>query len=178
MLVSAIHQHESAIGIHTSLPSWTSLPPQAVFLGWGVCDEGYVVIATDSWGFYLFMAVLGFHCCTQAFPSCGSWGLLSNAVHCSGFSCGARALEHSSTVVVAHRLSCPEACGFFLDRGSNPYPLHWQANSLPLSHEGSPTQGFEPPQSMVWTKLNLPIRKSREGFYFSFIISLPGSEIF
>ena len=28
MLVSAIHQHESAIGIHMSPPSWTSLPPQ------------------------------------------------------------------------------------------------------------------------------------------------------
>ena len=27
MLVSAIPQHESAIGIHVSLPSWTSLPP-------------------------------------------------------------------------------------------------------------------------------------------------------
>ena len=26
MFVSAIHQHESAIGIHTSPPSWTSLP--------------------------------------------------------------------------------------------------------------------------------------------------------
>ena len=27
MLVSAIHQHESAIGVHISLPSWISLPP-------------------------------------------------------------------------------------------------------------------------------------------------------
>ena len=31
MLVSAIHQHESAIGIHTSPPSWTSLPPPTTF---------------------------------------------------------------------------------------------------------------------------------------------------
>ena len=30
------------------------------------------------------------------------------------------------------------ACGIFLDRGSNPCLLHWQANSLPLSHQGSP----------------------------------------
>ena len=27
VLVSAIHQHESAIGMHVSLPPWTSLPP-------------------------------------------------------------------------------------------------------------------------------------------------------
>ena len=27
MLVSAIHQHESVIGVHMSLPSWTSFPP-------------------------------------------------------------------------------------------------------------------------------------------------------
>ena len=25
---------------------------------------------------YLFLAVLGLHCCTQAFSSCGKWGLL------------------------------------------------------------------------------------------------------
>ena len=32
-------------------------------------------------------------------------------------------------VVVIHELSCPEACGTFLDQGSNPCPLHWQADS-------------------------------------------------
>ena len=41
--------------------------------------------------FYLFFTVLGLHCCTQAFCSCGKWGLLSScgvqASHCSGFSC-------------------------------------------------------------------------------------------
>ena len=25
---------------------------------------------------YLFLAVFGLHCCTQAFSSCGEWGLL------------------------------------------------------------------------------------------------------
>ena len=28
--------------------------------------------------------------------------------------------------------------GIFPDQGSNPHPLHWQAGSLPLSHQGSP----------------------------------------
>ena len=29
--------------------------------------------------------------------------------------------------------------GFFWDQGSNLCPLHWQADSYPLSHHGSPT---------------------------------------
>ena len=33
------------------------------------------------------------------------------------------------SVVVAHRLSCSAACGIFPDQGSNPCPLHWQADS-------------------------------------------------
>ena len=34
-------------------------------------------------------------------------------------------------------LSCPTACGIFLEQGSNLCLLHWQADSLPLSHQGS-----------------------------------------
>ena len=30
-------------------------------------------------------------------------------------------------------------CGIFPDRGSNPCLLNWQADSLPLSHQGSPS---------------------------------------
>ena len=30
------------------------------------------------------------------------------------------------------------ACGIFLDQGSNPCPLHWQADSQPLRQQGSP----------------------------------------
>ena len=42
---------------------------------------------------------------------------------------------NEGSVVVAHGLSCPEACGIFLDRGSNSHPLHWQFSSLQsLSH--------------------------------------------
>ena len=38
----------------------------------------------------------------------------------------------------AHGLSCSAACGIFPDQGSNPCPLHWQADSQPLRHQGSP----------------------------------------
>ena len=39
---------------------------------------------------------------------------------------------------MARGLSCSEACGIFLDQGSNPCLLLWQTDSLPLSHQGSP----------------------------------------
>ena len=35
-------------------------------------------------------------------------------------------------------LSCSVACGIFPDQGSNPCPLHWQADSQPLHHQGRP----------------------------------------
>ena len=43
---------------------------------------------------------------------------------------------------MAHRLSCPVAQGIFLNQGSNPCPLHWQADSKPLDHQGSPQTLF------------------------------------
>ena len=42
------------------------------------------------------------------------------------------------SVIVAHGPSCSAACGIFPDQGSNPCPLHWQADSQPLRHQGSP----------------------------------------
>ena len=42
-----------------------------------------------------------------------------------------------------HRLSCPTACGLFLDQGLNPCPLHWQMDSLPWSYQGSPNLFFK-----------------------------------
>ena len=38
---------------------------------------------------------------------------------------------------VAHRLSCSAAYGILPDQGLNPCLLHWQVDSLPLSHERS-----------------------------------------
>ena len=44
----------------------------------------------------------------------------------------------AGSVVVAHGPSCSAACGILQDQGSNPCPLHWQADSQPLHHQGSP----------------------------------------
>ena len=46
--------------------------------------------------------------------------------------------RRTGSVVVAHGPSCSTACGIFPDQGSNPCPLHWQADSQPLRHQGSP----------------------------------------
>ena len=44
----------------------------------------------------------------------------------------------TGSVAVAHGPSCSAACGILPDQGSNPCPLHWQADSQPLCHQGSP----------------------------------------
>ena len=46
--------------------------------------------------------------------------------------------RRAGSVVVAHASSCSTAYGIFPDQGSNPCPLHWQADSQPLRHQGSP----------------------------------------
>ena len=46
--------------------------------------------------------------------------------------------RRAGSVAVAHGPSCSAACGIFPDQGSNPCPLHWQADSQPLCHQGSP----------------------------------------
>jgi len=93
--------------------------------------------------------VLGFCCCKgislvtvgggsarasyhAGFSCCGVW-----ALGCAGFSnCGPLALEHRldsfcSGAQLPHGMILP-------DQGSNPCPLNWQTDSLPLSHQGSP----------------------------------------
>ena len=44
----------------------------------------------------------------------------------------------AGSAAVALRLRCSVACGIFPDQGSNLCPLHQQADSLPLDHQGSP----------------------------------------
>ena len=46
--------------------------------------------------------------------------------------------RRAGSATVAHGPSRSAACGIFPDRGTNPCPLHWQADSQPLRHQGSP----------------------------------------
>ena len=47
-------------------------------------------------------------------------------------------LQSTDSTVVARRLSCFKASGIFPNQGSNSCLLNRQADSLPLSHQGSP----------------------------------------
>ena len=50
--------------------------------------------------------------------------------------------RRAGSVVVAHGPSRSAACGILPDQGSNPRPPHWQADSQPLRHQGSPNPCF------------------------------------
>ena len=67
------------------------------------------------------------------------WGLRASVVAAHGLgSCDMRALECTGSVALVRGLSCSSACGIFPDQGSNLCLLHWQVDSSPLSHQGSP----------------------------------------
>ena len=86
---------------------------------------------------------------------------------CAGLSLSRSLLSRSTgsrragSVVVAHGPSRSAACGIFPDQGSNPCPLHWQADSQPLRRQGSPLYSYFRPvpsrmfrQASSRTKIN------------------------
>ena len=105
----------------------------------------YQIFFFLNFGFYLFilfMALLGLRFCARAFSSCAMRG--HSSLQCAGLSLSRPLLLRSTgsrragSAIVAHGPSRSVACGIFPDQGSNPCPLHWQADSQPLRHQGSP----------------------------------------
>ena len=105
----------------------------------------------------LFLAVLGLRCCMGFFLVAESggysplvtlgllvvvspvlehrlWGAWASVIAAQGLSSYSFQALGTGSVVVEHGLSCCEACGIFLDQGSNSCLLLWQVDSLPLSH--------------------------------------------
>ena len=88
------------------------------------------------WLFWVFVSVLGLS------PVAASGGHSSS--RCAGLSLSRPLLLRSTgsrrtgSVIVAHGLSRSAACGILPDQGSNPCSPHWQADSQPLRHQGSP----------------------------------------
>ena len=99
------------------------------------------------WLCWVFVSVRGLS------PVAASGGHSSS--RCAGLSLSRPLLLRSTgsrragSVVVVHGPSCSVACGIFPDQGSNPCPLHWQADSQPLHHQGSPVSTFK----VTWRRL-------------------------
>ena len=94
--------------------------------------------------FYLFLAVLHL-CCNVGFSLVVVLRLLIAVTSLVG----EHELYSTDPTVVAHELKCSEACGIFPDQGLNPCLLHRQADSLPLSHQGSHVS-FQINVSIFW----------------------------
>ena len=92
------------------------------------------------WLCWVFVSVPGLS------PVAASGG--HSSLRCAGLSLSRPLLLRSTgsrragSVVVAYGPSCSAACGIFPDQGSNPCALHWQADSQPLCHQGSPPLRF------------------------------------
>ena len=95
---------------------------------------------------------------------------------CAGLSLSRPLLLRSTgsrctgSVIVAHGPSHSAACGIFPDQGSNPRPLHWQADSQPLRHQGSPISIFS--KNKLWNFLEKGYKKFYQ-FYFLNTLILP-----
>ena len=59
--------------------------------------------------------------------------------------------RRSGSAAVAHGPSRSAACGILPDQGSNPRPLHQQADSQPLRHQGSPRAPSLSDSHAPWT---------------------------
>ena len=88
------------------------------------------------WLCWVFVSVRGLS------PVAASGG--HSSLRCAGLSLSWPLLLRSTgsrragAAIVAKGPSCSAVCGIFPDQGSNPCPLHWQADSQPLRHQGSP----------------------------------------
>ena len=96
----------------------------------------FIYLFIYLWLCWVFVSVRGLS------PVVASGGHSSS--RCAGLSLSRPLLLRSTgsrragSVVVAHGPSCSAACGILPDQGSNPCALHWQADSQPLRHQGSP----------------------------------------
>ena len=67
----------------------------------------------------------------------------ARASHHRGPSLRSTGSRRAGSAIVAHGPSCSAARGIFPDQGPNPCPLHRQADSQPLRHQGSPEANFK-----------------------------------
>ena len=138
------------------ITSTPATPPQKFLLSWFLWPVPPAFLYSLSYYFPLSQLTLLFVLAGSLWLSLGFLVASSRdyaLLQCVGFSLqwlllfqktGSRAhgLSSCSSVFVAHGLSCHVACGIFLNQGLNPCRLHWQVDSLPQSHQGSPNSLF------------------------------------
>ena len=132
-------------------PSLNTQLVKVIYVHNAQCFAIYLFIYLFSFlNFYLFIYYLWlcwvFASARGLSPAAASGGHSSS--RCAGLSLS-RPLPLRSTgsrgagsAIVAHGPSCSTAYGILPDQGSNPCPLHWQADSQPLRHQGSPAIYF------------------------------------
>ena len=132
---------------------------QADFLESDLVDSGEPQVLADppvpgvegvviSFKIYLFIYLFYFWLCWVFVSVRGLSLVVASGGHSSSWCAGLSLLQphllrstgsrRAGSVIVAHGPSCSAACGLFPDQGSNPCPLHWQADSQPLRHQRSP----------------------------------------
>ena len=116
-----------------------------------MCNCGYFLIlygnSTSSHFFFFFLWLCWVFVSVQGLSLVVASGVHSSS-RCAGLSLSRPLLlwstgsRRAGSVIVAYGPSCSMACGILPDQGSNPCPLHWQADSQPLRHQGSPSSHF------------------------------------
>ena len=106
--------------------------------------------------YFIFIFIFG---CVGSLPLCeGSLQLRqagaalhrgAQASHHHGLSLRSTGSRRAGSAAVAHGPSRSAACGILPDQGSNPRPLHRQADSQPLRQQGSPLLS-----NFKWGKMN------------------------
>ena len=100
----------------------------------------FIYLFIYLWLCWVFVSVQGLSPVAASGGHSSSW--------CAGLSLSRPLLLQSTgsrragSVIVAHGPRCSAACGIFPNQGSNPCSLHWQADSQPLRHQGSPKWRF------------------------------------
>ena len=118
----------------------------------GLTGSVSMVIYIYIFFFKLFIIFIHFWLCwvfvsVRGLPLVAASGDHSSS-QCAGLSLSRPLLLRSTgsrragSAAVVHGPSRSAACGIFPDQGSNPCPLHWQADSQPLRHQGSPLYTF------------------------------------
>ena len=133
---------------------WRELRIEFYMFPYGYLDSSILFFFLNFWLHWVFVDVhrLSLAAVGGATFLCAMW-----IYHCGGFSCcrvqalgtwasvvAALRLQSTGSAVVVHRLSWPHslACRIFPDQELNQCPLHWQVDSQPLNHQGSPNNSI------------------------------------